>query len=156
MILLSNYSWTSLTQKTITTYQEHLPITLFQELIWLRLLMSSILLDIWIADNDANQHMSHKFEWFTSYKPLSPATSSPITSVSGHKTYVASIGTICFLLQLPDRTKIFSLDNVLYVLGLDCNLFSTTTMAKKHGFIFIGSTNRCTFTKDNELYLTCR
>ena len=100
--------------------------------------------------------MSHKFEWFTSYKPLSPANSWPITSVAGHKTYVAGTCTIRFLLQLPDRTKILSLDNVLYVPGLDCNLFSTTAMAKTHGFIFTRSADRCTFTKDSELYFTGR
>jgi hypothetical protein len=117
---------------------------------------SNLLLDVWIADSGANQHMSHKFEWFSSYKPLSPKNSWPITSVAGHKTYVAGTGTVRFLLQLPDRTEIFSLDNVLYVPGLDCNLFSTTVMAKKHGFIFTGSADRCSFTKNDELYLTGR
>ena len=116
----------------------------------------NILLDVWIADSGANQHMSHKFEWFTSYTPLSAANSWPITSIVGHKTYVAGTGTICFLLQLPDRTEIFSLDNVLYVPGLDCNLFSTTAIANKYGFIFTGGANSCTFTKDSELYLTGR
>ena len=117
---------------------------------------SNIHLDVWIADSGANQHMSHKFEWFSSYQPLTPKDSWPITSVAGHKTYVAGTGTIRFLLQLPDRTEIFSLDNVLYVHGLDCNLLSTTAMAKKHGFIFTGSADKCTFTKDNQLHLTCR
>ena len=117
----------------------------------------NLLLDVWIADIGANQHMSHKFEWFTSYKPLSPANSWPITSIAGHyKTYVAGIGTIRFLLQLPDRTEIFCLENVLYVPGLDCNLFSTTAMAKKYGLIFTGGANSCNFTKDSELYLTWR
>ena len=100
--------------------------------------------------------MSHKFEWFSSYKPLSPANSWPITSVAGHKTYVACTGTVRFFLQLPDRTKIFSLDNVLYVPGLDCNLFSTTVIAKKYGFIFTRSADRCSFTKNDELYLIGR
>ena len=117
---------------------------------------STLLLDAWIADSGANQHMSHKLEWFTSYKPLSPANSWPITSVAGHKTYVAGTGTIRFLLHLPDRTEIFSLDNVLYVPGLNCNLFSTTAMAKKHGLILTGGADSCIFTKDNELYLTGR
>jgi len=117
---------------------------------------STLLLDAWIADSGANQHMCHKLEWFTSYKPLSPANSWPITSIAGHKTYVAGTGTIRFLIQLPDRTEIFSLDNVLYVPGLDCNLFSTTAIAKKHGLIFTGGANSCTFTKDSELYLTGR
>jgi hypothetical protein len=65
---------------------------------------SSILLDVWIVDNGANHHMSHKFEWFTSYKPLSPTTSWPITSVANHKTYVVGTGTIHFLLQLLYQT----------------------------------------------------
>lgn len=75
--------------------------------------------------------MSHKLDWFTSYKSLSHAKSWPINSIAGHTTYVAGTGTIRFLLQLPDRTEIFSLENVLYVHGLDCNLFSTTAMAKR-------------------------
>ena len=117
---------------------------------------SNLLLDVWIAVSGANQHMSHKFEWFSSYKPLSHANSWPITSIAGHKTYVAGTGTVRFLLQLPDRTEIFTLDSVLYVPGLDCNLFSTTVMAKKHGLIFTGSADRCSFTKNEELYLTGR
>lgn len=107
-------------------------------------------------DNGANQHTLHKLEWFTSYKPLSPANSWPIISVAGHKIYVAGTGTVRFLLQLPDLTEIFSLYNVLYVPGLDCNLFSTIAMAKKHGLIFTSGVDSCTFTKDNELYLTGR
>lgn len=114
------------------------------------------LLDVWIADSGANQHMSHKLELFTHYKPLSNAKSWPITSIDGNKTYVAGTGTVRFLIQLPDRTEIFSLENVLYVPGLGCNLFSTTAIAKKHGLIFTGGADRCTFTKDNELFLTGR
>ena len=117
---------------------------------------SSLHLDVWIADSGANQHMSHKLEWFSSYKPISPQNSWPITSVAGHKTYVAGTGTIRFLLQLPDRTEIFSLDNVLYVPGLDCNLLSTTAIAKTYGFTFTGSADKCTFTKDDQLHLTGR
>lgn len=117
---------------------------------------SKSFLEEWIADSGANQHMSHKFEWFSSYKPLSSEKSWPITSVAGHKTYVAGTGTIRFLIQLPDRTEIFTLENVLYVPGFDCNLFSTTTMARKHGFIFTGSANQCTFTKNDQVYLTGR
>lgn len=114
------------------------------------------LLDVWIADSGANQHMSHKLELFTHYKPLSNAKSWPITSIDGNKTYVAGTGTVRFLIQLPDRTESFSLENVLYVPGLGCNLFSTTAIAKKHGLIFTGGADRCTFTKDNELFLTGR
>ena len=117
---------------------------------------SPIHLDVWIADSGANQHMSHKLEWFSSYQPLSSHNSWPITSVAGHKTYVAGTGTIRFLLQLPDRTEIFSLDNVLYVPGFDCNLLSTTAIAKQHGFTFTGSADRCTFTKNDQLHLTGR
>ena len=68
--------------------------------------------DVWIADSGANQHMSHRFEWFSSYQPLSPKHSWPITSVTGHQIYVAGTGTLSFLLQLPDPTEIFSLENV--------------------------------------------
>ena len=57
---------------------------------------------------------------------------------------------------MPDRTKIFSLENVLYVPGLDCNLLSTTAIAKKLGFTFTGSAERCSFTKDDQLHLTGR
>ena len=117
---------------------------------------STFFIDEWIADSGANQHMSHKFEWFSSYKPLSSDKSWPITSVAGHKTYVAGTGTIRFLVQLPDRTEIFSLDNVLYVPGFDCNLFSTTAIARTHGFIFTGSADQCTFTKADQTYLTGR
>ena len=112
--------------------------------------------DIWIADSGANQHMSHKLDWFTSYKPLSHDKPWPINSIAGHTTYVAGTGTIRFLLQLPDRTEIFSLENVLYVPGLDCNLFSTTAMAKRCGLTFTGGADSCHFTKEDELYLTGR
>ena len=84
------------------------------------------------------------FEWFTSYKPLTSQQSWPFISVAGHKTDVANTGTMFFLLQLPDQTQFISLDGVLYVCGLDCNIFFTIAIAKKHGFIFIGGVNRCT------------
>ena len=116
----------------------------------------NFLQNVWIAESGANQHMSHKFEWFTSYKPLSHPHSWPITSIAGHKTYVAGTGTIRFLLQLPDRIEILHLENVLYVPGLDCNLFSTTAMAKKYCLVFTGAADSCQFTKDSELYLTGR
>ena len=117
---------------------------------------SNLLSEVWIVDNNANQHILHKFEWFTSYKPLYFGQSGPITSVVGHKTYVVGIGTIRFLLHLPVWIEIYSLNDVLYVFGLDCNLLSITTMANKHDFIFTCSVDRCIFTKDNELYLIGR
>ena len=95
-------------------------------------------------------------EWFSAYTPISPNKTWPITAVAGLKTYVAETGTIRFLVQLLDRTEVISLENVLHVPGLQCNLFSTTWMAKKHGFHFIGKPNSCEFTKGGVTYLTGR
>ena len=86
----------------------------------------------WIADSGANKHMSHNFQWFSSYTPLPSTTSWPITAIAGHQCYVAGTGTIKLLVQLPHKVDIVLLQNVLYVPGLQCNLFSTTLMATKH------------------------
>lgn len=43
-----------------------------------------------------------------------------------------------------------------YIPGLDCNLLSTTAIAKQHGFTFTGSADKCMFTKDDQLHLTGR
>ena len=59
----------------------------------------------WIADSGANKHMSHNFQWFTSYQPLPSTTSWPITAIAGHQCYVAGTSTIKVLVQLPTRSK---------------------------------------------------
>ena len=108
----------------------------------------------WIADSGANKHMSHNFQWFSSYTPLPSATSWPITAIAGHKCYVAGTGTIKLLVQLPHKVDIVFLQNVLYVPGLNCNLFSTTLMATKHSIHFIGTQTHCHFVKDDEIIFT--
>ena len=110
----------------------------------------------WIADSGANKHMSHNFQWFHSYKPLPSTTSWPITAIAGHQCYVAGTGSIKVLVQLPHKVEIILLQNVLYVPGLQCNLFSTTLMAKKHSIDFIGTQTHCHFVKNNELIFTGR
>ena len=117
-------------------------------------LQSTKLLDVSIADSDANMHMSHNFEWFHNYTPLPPDQKWPITTVAGHQTFVAGTGMIRLLVQFPDHTEIISLENVLHVPGLQCNLFSTTLMAKKHGMEFIGKQSTCEFVKHGKVYLT--
>ena len=110
----------------------------------------------WIADNGANKHMSHNFQWFSSYKPLPSETSSPITAIAGHQCYVASTGTIKILVQLPHKVDIVLLENVLYVPGLQCNLFSTTLMATKYSIHFIGTQTHSHFVKNHEILFTGR
>ena len=110
----------------------------------------------WIADSGANKHMSHNFQWFTSYKPLPPTTSWPVTAIAGNQCYVAGTGTVKVLVQLPQKVEIVLLQDVLYVPGLQCNLFSTTLMAKKHSMDFIGTQTYCHFVKNNELVFTGR
>ena len=110
----------------------------------------------WIADSGANKHMSHNFQWFTSYQPLPSQTSWPITAIAGHQCYVAGTGTIKILVQLPHKVDIVLLENVLYVPGLQCNLFSTTLMATKHSIDFIGTQTHCHFVKNNEVIFTGR
>ena len=68
----------------------------------------------WIADSGANKHMSHNFQWFSSYTPLPSATSWPVTAIAGHQCYVAGTGTIKILVQLPHKVDIVLLENVLY------------------------------------------
>ena len=108
----------------------------------------------WITDSGANKHMSHNFQWFSSYQPLSSTTSWPITAIAGHQCYVARTGTIKVLVQLPHKVDIVFLHNVLYVPGLQCNLFSTTLMATKHSIHFIGTQTHCHFVKNNEIIFT--
>ena len=110
----------------------------------------------WIADSGANKHMSHNFQWFSSYTPLPSATSWPITAIAGHQCYVAGTGTIKLLVQLPHKVEIVLLQNVLYVPGLQCNLFSTTLMATKHSIYFIGTQTHCHFIKDDKILFTGR
>ena len=110
----------------------------------------------WIADSGANKHMSHNFQWFSSYKPLPSETSWPITAIAGHQCYVAGTGTIKILVQPPHKVDIVLLENVLYVLGLQCNLFSTTLMATKHSIHFIGTQTHCHFVKNHEILFTGR
>ena len=110
----------------------------------------------WIADSGANKHMTHNFQWFSSYTPLPSATSWPITAIAIHHCYVAGTGTVKVLVQLPHKVEIVLLHNVLYVPGLQCNLFSTTLMATKHSMHFIGTQTDCQFTKNNEVLFTGR
>ena len=110
----------------------------------------------WIADSGANKHMSHNFQWFSSYTPLPSATSWPVTAIAGHQCYVAGTGTIKILVQLPHKVDIVLLENVLYVPGLQCNLFSTTLMATKHSIDFIGTQTHCHFVKNHEIIFTRR
>lgn len=110
----------------------------------------------WIADSGANKHMSHNFQWFSSYTPLPSATSWPVTAIAGHQCYVAGTGTIKILVQLPHKVDIVLLENVLYVPGLQCNLFSTTLMATKHSIDFIGTQTHCHFVKNHEIIFTGR
>ena len=110
----------------------------------------------WIADSGANKHMSHNFQWFNSYEPLPSTASWPITAIAGHQCFVAGTGTVKVLVQLPHKVEIVLLQNVLYVPGLQCNLFSTTLMAKKHSIDFIGTQTHCHFVKNNELLFTGR
>ena len=100
--------------------------------------------------------MSHNFQWFSSYTPLPSATSWPITAIVGHQCYVAGTGTIKLLVQLPHKVEIVFLENVLYVPGLKCNLFSTTLMATEHYIHFIGTQTHCHFVKDDEILFTGR
>ena len=110
----------------------------------------------WIADSGANKHMSHNFQWFSSYTPLPSETSWPITAIAGHQCYVAGTGTIKILVQLPHKVEIVLLEKVLYVPELQCNLFSTTLMATKHAIHFIGTQTYCHFVKHNEILFTGR
>jgi hypothetical protein len=90
------------------------------------------LLDVWIADSGANMHMSHNLKWFSSYKPITGDKPWPITAVAGHQAYVAGTGTIKLLVQLLNKIELISLENVLHIPGLQCNLFSTTLMQGCH------------------------
>jgi hypothetical protein len=74
--------------------------------------------------------------------------------VAEHQAYVARTGTIKLLVQLPNKTESIFLKNVLHILGLRCNLFSTTLMAKKHGLQFIGKVDSCEFMRDGMIHLT--
>ena len=87
---------------------------------------------------------------------LPSTTSWPITAIAGHQCYVAGTGTIKLLVQLPHKVDIVLLQNVLYVPGLQCNLFSTTLMATKHSIHFIGTQTHCHFIKDEEILFTGR
>ena len=118
-------------------------------------LLSFDIQNSWIADSGANKHMSHNFQWFSSYTPLPSATSWPITAIVGHQCYVAGTGTIKVLVQ-PHKVEIVLLQNVLYVPGLQCNLFSTTLMATKHSIHFIGTQTHYHFVKNNEILFTGR
>lgn len=119
-------------------------------------LSSSDIQNLWIADSGANKHMSHNLQWFSTYQPLPAHTSWPINAVAGHQCYVAGTGTIKVLVQLPHNTEVVLLENVLYVPGLQCNLFSTTLMAMKHSIHFVGTATHCHFIKNNEIRMTGR
>ena len=88
--------------------------------------------------------------------PLPSATSWPITAIAGHRCYVAGTGTVKVLVQLPHKVEIVLLQNVLYVPGLQCNMFSTTLMATEHSIHFIGTQTDCQFIKNNEVLFTGR
>jgi hypothetical protein len=96
------------------------------------------LTDVWIVDSGANRHMTHNIHWFTDYKPLRSDIKWPINAAVGHQVFAVGTGTIKLLMQLPTCTEVISLENVLHVPDLQCNLFSTTLMVKKHGMAFIG------------------
>lgn len=116
----------------------------------------SHLSDIWIADSGANNHVTHNLQWFTDYKPLPPGQIWPISAVGGHKCFVAGTGHIKILIQLPNKTEIAMLENVLYVPGFGCNLFSVTLVARKYDIHFVGKQNTCDLIQNGELVMTGR
>jgi hypothetical protein len=86
--------------------------------------------DVWYVDNAASQHMTGHRDWFTTFTTL-PDSHWPIKGISSQPLHATGIGDIVISCLINNVWKTTYLEQVLYVLGLDSNLFSVTRAATK-------------------------
>jgi hypothetical protein len=86
--------------------------------------------DIWYVDCAASNHLTGHREWFTTFQELL-ANHWPIKGISSTLVYAAGIGDIAIDRLLDNEWRPGYLELVLYVPGLDNNLFSVTRAALK-------------------------
>lgn len=106
--------------------------------------------------NDQLDHITDQQHWFTNYTPLPSETIWPVETPAGHTCYVTSIGDIKILVQLPNRTEIQLLQQVLYIPGSGQKLFSLIKVAMLHKIFTLYKDTTCELLQDDNLIMTGR
>jgi hypothetical protein len=86
--------------------------------------------DIWYVDSAASCHMTGHRDWFTSFTTL-PDSHWPVKRISSQPLYATGIGDIVVSCLLDNTWKIAYLEQVLYVPGLENNLFLVSRATTK-------------------------
>jgi hypothetical protein len=117
---------------------------------------SSLPSDCWIADSGATDHMTDQLHWFSDFTPLPTHANWPVETPAGHKIFVKGTGNIKILVQLPDRTEIHLLKQVLYIPDFGRNLFSLTKVAQQQKIFTLCRDKTCELLLNNDLIMTGR
>jgi hypothetical protein len=86
--------------------------------------------DVWYVDSAASRHMTGQRSWFTTFTDL-PDLHWPVKGISAQPLHATGIGDIVISYLVNNLWKTAYLEQVLYVPGLDNNLFSVTRAAAK-------------------------
>jgi hypothetical protein len=92
---------------------------------------TSVATKTWYVNSGASRHMTGHREWFTNFTEL-PAQHWPIKGISATPLYATGIRDIAIDHLIGDTWRLGYLENVLFVPGLDSNLFFVTRAATKN------------------------
>lgn len=84
----------------------------------------------WILDTGATQHMCHDRDVFSNYSEFEEPI--PVKMGDAKLIYGIGSGTVTLMLNIGNKVRTTTLENVLYVPKLACNLFSISR-ANKNG-----------------------
>jgi hypothetical protein len=86
--------------------------------------------EVWYVDSAASRHMTRHRYWFTTFTAL-PDFHWPIKGISSQPLHTTGIDNIVISCFINNIWKTAHLEQVLYVLGLENNLFSIMSAATK-------------------------
>lgn len=104
----------------------------------------------WYLDTGASHHMTGNMDWFDKYVPK--ASANYVTIGNGDKLNVVGEGIININVHNKSSTSSGTIENVLHVPQLKCNLFSASAAADK-GFIIVTRRDICEIIKNNEVVM---
>ena len=108
----------------------------------------------WIADTGATRHMTDRLDWFSTIETLPQDQNLSIRAIGGQIHYATGVGDIRIKIQIPNQQpQLAFLRDVLYVLGLRQNLFSTTRASQLYKFSFHGDDTGCKLTSCNQIIM---
>lgn len=92
---------------------------------------SNLTSNTWYVDSALSSHLTGHREWFITF-PALPANCWPIKGISSTLIYAAGLGNIATDCLFNDQWHPSYMECVLYVPGLDNNLFSITRATQKN------------------------